>query len=1112
MASSSSSSSSSSSPPALSPPSSSSPNRKYNVFASFSGRDIGRSFVSDILEVIRSKGIHTSKMIDSLRINSSGVEAIRGSRIAIIMLSRNYASSPRYLNELVEIMKCREELNQVVVPIFDEFDPIDVRTQTGDFGNVFRETCKGKTKEETGRWSRALAQVATIAGYHSRNWDTEWHKMENIATEISNILKYSTPSRDLQRISNRLLHGVHIYCADKLQSSFASHLSVDFSRKRIASFVNCNRTLDVIEGAIASVVVISKDYLSSPSCLDKLVRVLQWRSQTGLQVVPVFYGISPLDVVVQENESAGRISVWSSALQELRDLPGHQSREESSECEVVEEIVKDVYEKLFPTEQIGINSRLLEIEQLLCKQPWGIRRIGIWGMPGIGKTTLAKAVFDQVSGGYEASCFIKHFDEAFHEKGPHRLLEEHFGKILKDLPRACSSITRCSLPKDKINKKRTLVVLDDVHNPLVAESFLGAFHWFGLGSLIIITSRDKRVYRHCQINHVYEVQSFCESEAMQLFSQCAFGKDIRELNLLELAGEVIDYANGNPLALSFYGKGLKGKKMSEIETSFLKLKLRTPHMIHDLFKSSYETLNDREKNIFLDIACFFRGEIVDYVMQLLEGCGFFPHVGIDVLVEKCLCISRGVTGCGNLGALNFYLKMTNWKTMKKQPGTEDIEGIFLDTANLLFDVKPTAFENMLNLRLLKIYSSSDENHYGLRLPRGLESLPDELRLLHWENYPSQFLPQDFDPRHLVELSMSYSKLRKLWTGTKNLDMLKIARLRHSQQLTEVDNIFKAQNIELIDLEGCTKLQGFPATCRLQHLRVVNLSGCREIKSFPEVSPNIEELYLRRTGIRELPISIGNATNLKKLYLTGCTNLVELSASIGNTTNLKVLDLGDCSSLKKLPSSIGNATNLQELNLEFCSSLVELPSSIGNATNLKKLCLDGCLRLVELPSSIGNATNLEILNLSYCSTLRELPSSIGNAVNLKKLYTIGCSRLVELPSSIGNVANLKILDLEYYLSFIGHSSSKRNSTRRMSTKKGIVGRNEAKTQTQEEIAFHEGCELVSHSRTSDFPQSHKEDNHCIDAMKVATGGPINRKRQPNHNAPRRKRCHRRNRKR
>ncbi|KAG2319170.1 hypothetical protein Bca52824_012383 [Brassica carinata] len=900
--------------------------------------------------------------------------------------------------------------------------------------------------------------------------------------------------------SNGLLHTVYIYCENTLQYSFASHLSLAFHRKGIYAPVNCNETLDAIEGASGFVVVLSETYLSSPSCLENLVRVLQCRRKHVQPVVPVLYGISPSNVAVQKQESDDRIRDWTTALQELRDLPGILSREESSDCELVKEIVKDVYEKLFPM--------LLEIKQLLCKQPWGIRRIGIWGMPGIGKTTLAKAVFDQLSGSYEASCFIKHFDEAFHAKGLYRLWDEHFGKILKDIPRVCSSITRPSLPGEKINKKRTLVVLDDVQNPLVAESFLRGFHWFAPGSLIIVTSRDKRVFRLCQISQVYEVKSLNKNEALQLFSQCAFGKDIEELNLMELPMEVIDYANGNPLALRFYGKELKGKKLSEMETTFLNFKLSTPNLIHDLLESSYETLNDNEKDIFLDIACFFEGDDVDYVKQLLEGCGLFPHVGIDVLAEKCLVtISENRVEMQRI-IQDFGRKISNKETTWIKRGrrlwgpsnieyllddeeleanghpnatckgalvTEAIKAISLDTTNLRFDVKPTAFENMLNLRFLKIYYFNDESISGLRLPKGLDSLPDGLRLLHWENYPLQSLPQDFDPGHLVQLNMPYSQLQKLWRGTKNLDMLKMARLSHSQQLTEIDNICKAQNIELIDLQGCTKLQSFPATDQLQHLRVVNLSGCSEIRSFPEFSSIIEDLNLQGTAIRELQISIGDASSLKKLYLAGCSSLVQLPSSIGNASGLQILDLSNCSSLRELPSSIGYATNLESLNLEYCSSLVELPPSIGNATslqelnlrycssllelpssfgiatNLKKLYLNGCSSLVQLPPSIGdapnleildlsncsslielpssieNATNLESLNLEYCSSLVELPSSIGNVNKLKTLRLRGCSGLVQLPSSIGNAINLQELDLEYCSSLVELPSSFENAT-------------------------------------------------------------------------------------
>ena len=59
-----------------------------------------------------------------------------------------------------------------------------------------------------------------------------------------------------------------------------------------------------------------------------------------------------------------------------------------------------------------------------------------------------------------------------------------------------------------------------------------------------------------------------------------------------------------------------------------------------------------------------------------------------------------------------------------------------------------------------------ENHNFCPPEHPQSSLPPELRLLHWENYPLQSFPQDFEGQHLVELNMPFSKLKKLWEGNK----------------------------------------------------------------------------------------------------------------------------------------------------------------------------------------------------------------------------------------------------------------------------------------------------------------------------------------------------------
>lgn len=307
-------------------------------------------------------------------------------------------------------------------------------------------------------------------------------------------------------------------------------------------------------------------------------------------------------------------------------------------------------EKLNTTENIGIYSKLLRIENLIRKKPGGVRSLGLWGMAGTGKTTLAKTIFDQMSGDFEASCFIKDFHKEFHDKGLYSLLEEHFGKIIREREESSVSslITRPVLLRNVLGHKRVLVVLDDVRKPLDAESFLGELKWFCPGSLIIITSRDKQVFSFCQVDQVYEVPGLNEEEALKLLSRCAFAKDIKHENLQKLLPKVIEYADGNPLALKFFLRKVR-ENPKEVENAFLTFEQTPPHEIQDAVKSTYDSLGSNEKNIFLDIVCLFSGESIDCVMHLLEGCGFFPRVGINVLVEKCLVsISEGKVVMHNL--------------------------------------------------------------------------------------------------------------------------------------------------------------------------------------------------------------------------------------------------------------------------------------------------------------------------------------------------------------------------------------------------------------------------------------------------------------------------------
>ncbi|KAG7585407.1 Toll/interleukin-1 receptor homology (TIR) domain [Arabidopsis thaliana x Arabidopsis arenosa] len=189
------------------PSSSSSQNWEYDVFPSFHGKDVRKTFLSHVLKEFGRKAINFFVDNEIERGEFIGLElkrAIKGSKIAVVLLSKNYASSSWCLDELVEIMK--QESGQRVITIFYEVDPTDVKKQKGDFGKVFKKTCKGKDKEKIKTWRQALEDVATIAGYHSSNWVDEADMIENIAANISKMLIHLTPSSDFHRLFGMVDH------------------------------------------------------------------------------------------------------------------------------------------------------------------------------------------------------------------------------------------------------------------------------------------------------------------------------------------------------------------------------------------------------------------------------------------------------------------------------------------------------------------------------------------------------------------------------------------------------------------------------------------------------------------------------------------------------------------------------------------------------------------------------------------------------------------------------------------------------------------------------------------------------------------------------------------
>jgi deoxyribodipyrimidine photolyase len=145
----------------------------YDVFLSFRGEDTRKTFTVHLYAALRRNGINTF-MDDKLRsgeeISPALLEAIQGSKISIIVLSQNYASSRWCLDELLQILECRKTRKQQVLPLFYDVDPSEVRNQTNSIGKAFTQLEKRfKDEMKVKGWKTALTEVANLSRMHLGN-------------------------------------------------------------------------------------------------------------------------------------------------------------------------------------------------------------------------------------------------------------------------------------------------------------------------------------------------------------------------------------------------------------------------------------------------------------------------------------------------------------------------------------------------------------------------------------------------------------------------------------------------------------------------------------------------------------------------------------------------------------------------------------------------------------------------------------------------------------------------------------------------------------------------------------------------------------------------------
>ncbi|KAM5584015.1 hypothetical protein ABKV19_003737 [Rosa sericea] len=712
---------------------------------------------------------------------------------------------------------------------------------------------------------------------------------------------------------------------------------------------------------------------------------------------------------------------------------------------------------------VGINFGVEEIMKLCSTTDQGndVVFVGIWGMGGVGKTTLAQAFYDKVSDQFRDKCFLKNVREISRRDGIVALTKDLLCNVLKRMDVYDSEI------RHRFRRKKVLIILDDVDKLEQLQALAGSNNWFGRGSRIIITTRDKQLLIAHHVDRCYKVKELKSDDGLKLFSWKAFQNDQPPKDYIELSHNFVNYSKGLPLAIAVLGSFLCGQSLQEWESAFSRIQENLDKDIMSALRISFDGLHEKEKQIFLDIACFFKGQDRDEVTILLEGFGFDPIIGISALIRKSL-----ITIVGSKLWMHDLLQEMGWELvrgeshnepgnrsrlwqpadvldlLKYHKGSDAVQGIVLSLPQeQKKELKRDALSNMKKLRFLKISN--------VLLPLGLDYLSTELRALEWPGYPSKLLPRAFPSEKLVHLNLCGSHIKHLWKGFKCLDKLKSIDLKDSEGLIETPDFTGVPNLERLILEGCTKLSKVHPSINnlkrlrllnmkncislhitswdicLQSLEIFNLSGCARLKRFPEIVGDMKclsKIYLDGSAIEELPLSIERLTGLTLLDMAHCKNILRIPSVISSLTRLKTIILSGCSNLIEIPVNIGDVECLEDLDISG-TAIRQMPRSIVYLKNLKKLSCSGCSGQVStsllfpclpevcagpnflLPASLSGFSSLMSLNLSYCNLFDgALPNYLDRMSSLMELNLRG-NNFTSIPESICRLSKLVKLGLD-----------------------------------------------------------------------------------------------------
>ncbi|KAL3745333.1 hypothetical protein ACJRO7_014440 [Eucalyptus globulus] len=783
--------------------------------------------------------------------------------------------------------------------------------------------------------------------------------------------------------------------------------------------------------------ILSVNYGSSKWCLDELVQMMECKNDnTETIVLPIFYKVKPADVRYQKGSFGDAfctrekyfdpriLEKWKQALSKVCSLKAWEAK--GYEGELVKSVVQKVlselkkkFELVIPENLIGIDGHVKKVVEFIDNNSRTTLFVGIHGMGGIGKTTFAKTIYNKLSNQFEHRSFIADIRESWKCGGVRYLQNQLIYDLLKKKNQVRHEDEGIKFLSSMLGSKKVLILLDDVDDDDQLKALAGNHNWFSSGSVIIITTRDESILDRTYVDYKHDHKELDKDKSVILFSRFAFRGDAPPSEFKKLTNDVLSTIGGLPLSLEVLGSLFCGKKASQWGGMIEKLK-KVPHKkVQGKLKISYEALDKGQKQIFLDIACFFVGTDKRIASYMWDACEFFPEEGIEVLRFMSLIkigedhtlrmhdqlrdLGRWIVREENENEPQYRSRLWDSKEVLKMlednEGTEKIEAIYLgkDSSKRLREMADQGDNILTSKKLKKLRNLRFLDASGAHFKGDFNNSVKKLKWLQWQNCPSTFEANNFHLKELLVLNLSASKISDEWQGWSSIMMaekLKYLDLTSCGYLEKTSFLSAFENLEVLILRDCQRLEHIDSSIgNMKSLLRLDLSGCGRLKG--------------------LPAEVGKLKALEQLLLRFCKNISLLSDSIEDLQNLEILDIG-WTGIKKLPRGIGRLRNLRDLDASFCTKLGgEMPESIRNLSSLQHLDLFYCKKLQSLSMLPSSLTYLNVT----CQS-RRLPS-LFKLNHLKVLRLICCEFLEciwEHPStllekSLNTPFELEILEMD-----------------------------------------------------------------------------------------------------